>query len=175
MAKRNTNLAPRAKRRIPEWSDADDAPEITREWVARADLYHGGKVIRRGVRAVHYDGSACPEGTPAIPRAFKPCCPEFGSHTLACYHDVRYEWWPRRRGWFTVIAPSAGGGGVAISFCPHCGSRLTNAKGGAKLGRRRRQAPLVKVLAAMPNVGMDSDFVRERPRPAKRMSQLRKT
>jgi len=124
--------------------------------------------------ATHRDGSACPEGTRTIPRAFKPCCPEFGSHTLTCYHDVRYEWWPKQGGWFTVIAPSAGGGGIAISFCPHCGSRLTKGKASAQSGRRRH-APLAKVLATMPNVGEDSDFVREQPRRANRVSQLRKT
>jgi hypothetical protein len=76
----------------------------------------------------HPDGSACPEGTQSVPRAFIACCPEFRAHTLSCYHDVRYEWWPKQRCWFTVIAPSAGGGGVEISFCPHCGSRLSKRK-----------------------------------------------
>ncbi|HQY72394.1 MAG TPA: BrnA antitoxin family protein [Aestuariivirga sp.] len=27
---------------------ADDAPELTQEWFARADLYRGGKLVRRG-------------------------------------------------------------------------------------------------------------------------------
>ena len=27
---------------------ADDAPELTREWFERADLYKGGKLVRRG-------------------------------------------------------------------------------------------------------------------------------
>ena len=30
-----------------EWVDPDDAPEITAEMMARADLYHGDKLIRR--------------------------------------------------------------------------------------------------------------------------------
>ena len=30
------------------WRDPDDAPEITQEWVDRADLYHGKKLVRRG-------------------------------------------------------------------------------------------------------------------------------
>jgi uncharacterized protein (DUF4415 family) len=30
--------------------DPDDAPELTREWFERADLYHGEKLIRRGRR-----------------------------------------------------------------------------------------------------------------------------
>jgi uncharacterized protein (DUF4415 family) len=31
-----------------EWVDPDDAPEITAEMMAGADLYHGDKLIRRG-------------------------------------------------------------------------------------------------------------------------------
>jgi uncharacterized protein (DUF4415 family) len=30
------------------WVDPDDAPELTREWFATADLYEGGKLIRKG-------------------------------------------------------------------------------------------------------------------------------
>ncbi len=30
------------------WVDPDDAPEITDEWIAGADLYHGNTLIRRG-------------------------------------------------------------------------------------------------------------------------------
>jgi uncharacterized protein (DUF4415 family) len=32
------------------WIDPDDAPELTREWFERADLYEAGKLIRRGGR-----------------------------------------------------------------------------------------------------------------------------
>jgi uncharacterized protein (DUF4415 family) len=32
------------------WIDPDDAPELTEEWFAQADLYDGGKLIRRGGR-----------------------------------------------------------------------------------------------------------------------------
>jgi uncharacterized protein (DUF4415 family) len=32
----------------PTWVDSDDAPEITEEWIAQADLYEGGKLVRRG-------------------------------------------------------------------------------------------------------------------------------
>jgi uncharacterized protein (DUF4415 family) len=31
-----------------KWVDPDDAPELTKEWFERADLYHGDKLIRRG-------------------------------------------------------------------------------------------------------------------------------
>jgi len=72
----------------------------------------------------HSDGTVCPEGTRRVPRGFKACCESFAGHTTACYFDVRYEWWPRRKGWFIAIAKAAGGGGIAISFCPHCGARL---------------------------------------------------
>ena len=30
------------------WTDPDDAPEITVEWVAQADQYQGEKLVRRG-------------------------------------------------------------------------------------------------------------------------------
>ena len=30
------------------WVDPDDAPELTKEYFERADLYHGDKLIRRG-------------------------------------------------------------------------------------------------------------------------------
>jgi len=73
----------------------------------------------------HADGTTCPEGTQALPRGFQSCCDAFHAHTAACYFDIRYEWWPRSRSWFIVIAPSAGGGGISIRFCPHCGNRLT--------------------------------------------------
>jgi hypothetical protein len=57
----------------------------------------------------HSDGSPCPEGTQCVPRVFRPCCGAFAQHTSSCYFDIRYEWWPKRRGWFIVIAPDAGG------------------------------------------------------------------
>jgi uncharacterized protein (DUF4415 family) len=33
-----------------KWTDPDDAPELTEEWFASADLYDGDKLIRRGGR-----------------------------------------------------------------------------------------------------------------------------
>jgi uncharacterized protein (DUF4415 family) len=30
------------------WRDPDDAPEITQEWIDRANVYHGKKLVRRG-------------------------------------------------------------------------------------------------------------------------------
>jgi uncharacterized protein (DUF4415 family) len=31
-----------------KWVDPDEAPHLTREWFARADLYDGDKLVRRG-------------------------------------------------------------------------------------------------------------------------------
>lgn len=70
------------------------------------------------------DGSSCPEGTQSVFLGFVPCCHLFGQHTQACYFDIRYEWWSPANAWFTIIAPVAGGGGIEITFCPHCGAKL---------------------------------------------------
>jgi uncharacterized protein (DUF4415 family) len=32
----------------PTWRDADEAPELTKEWFEQADIYEGDKLIRRG-------------------------------------------------------------------------------------------------------------------------------
>lgn len=32
------------------WTDPDEAPELTADWFAKADLYKGDKLIRRGGR-----------------------------------------------------------------------------------------------------------------------------
>jgi uncharacterized protein (DUF4415 family) len=32
----------------PTWTDPDDAPELTDEWFATADIYEGDRLIRRG-------------------------------------------------------------------------------------------------------------------------------
>lgn len=74
-------------------------------------------------RRTHTDGSLCLEGTQRVPRRFTPCCGHFAARTLACYFDVRYEHWPRH-GWLIVISPDAGGGGIRIAYCPHCGAAL---------------------------------------------------
>lgn len=76
------------------------------------------------VEKLHPDGSQCPEGTKKVPRFFKACCEDFALRTKACYHDIRYEWWTKHKGWFIQIAPSAGGGGIQIKYCPHCGTKL---------------------------------------------------
>lgn len=59
-----------------------------------------------------------------VPVGFAACCDTFVEHVAACAHDVRYEWWSRDGQWVIAIAESAGGGGVEISFCPHCGKKL---------------------------------------------------
>ncbi len=30
------------------WTDPDDAPELTKEWFEKADLFHGERLVRRG-------------------------------------------------------------------------------------------------------------------------------
>jgi hypothetical protein len=72
----------------------------------------------------HTDGTRCLEGTRRVPRGFSPCCSVFDLHTTSCAYDIRYEWWQRHRIWVVTIADSAGGGGIEVSFCPHCGGRL---------------------------------------------------
>jgi uncharacterized protein (DUF4415 family) len=41
-----------AKKRASKtgWTDPDDAPELPDEWFAKADLYMGEKLVRRGGR-----------------------------------------------------------------------------------------------------------------------------
>ena len=75
--------------------------------------------------STHADGTPCKEGTRSAPDGYAPCCDLFDGHTSACDFDVRYEWWagPARR--VITIAESAGGGGIWIRFCPHCGSKLS--------------------------------------------------
>jgi hypothetical protein len=72
----------------------------------------------------HPDGSPCLEGIRLIPVDYKPCCELFDSHTSACTYDIRYEWWVGKNIWVIAISEQAGGGGIEISFCPHCGARL---------------------------------------------------
>jgi len=72
----------------------------------------------------HVDGSTCTEGTRRLPPGFEPCCAEFAQHTAACVFDVRYEWWASAKAWFIALSDMAGGGGVQIRHCPHCGTDL---------------------------------------------------
>ena len=83
----------------------------------------------------HPDGTRCLEGTRRVPRRFKACCRLFESHTATCAYDIRYEWWQKGRTWVVTIAESAGGGGIEIRFCPHCGRRLSNASSNTTLQR----------------------------------------
>ena len=75
-------------------------------------------------RPAHIDGSPCPEGEQRLAPDGALCCAAFEARTRACYFDIRYEYWVSQGGWFIIIQPDAGGGGVAINNCPHCGARL---------------------------------------------------
>ena len=72
----------------------------------------------------HPDGTFCLENTKSVPSSFIPCCETFSGHTITCAYDVRYEWLPNSNEWIIVIPESAGGGGITMSFCPHCGMKL---------------------------------------------------
>ncbi len=74
----------------------------------------------------HPDGTLCLEGTTSLPPDFQPCCAVFAAHTATCAHDLRYEWRPKSRQWVIAIAESAGGGGIMITYCPHCGALLAD-------------------------------------------------
>jgi uncharacterized protein (DUF4415 family) len=41
-------MSVKSNKSAPPWTDPDDAPEITANWVAEATLYEGEKLIRRG-------------------------------------------------------------------------------------------------------------------------------
>jgi hypothetical protein len=79
-----------------------------------------------GPALTHTDGSPCLEGSSKVPEGWQPCCEVFDDHTRACVYDVRYEW--RSTGWVTAISSSAGGGGITMNFCPHCGASLAGTK-----------------------------------------------
>jgi uncharacterized protein (DUF4415 family) len=41
-------MAKRSAASKPVWVDADDAPEITEEWLDGAEIRHGNRLIKRG-------------------------------------------------------------------------------------------------------------------------------
>lgn len=75
----------------------------------------------------HDDGSPCVEGTQSVPTDFSACCAAFDARTSACLFDVRYEFWHKHDAWFIPLSEAVGGGGIPITFCPHCGTRLKQA------------------------------------------------
>jgi hypothetical protein len=76
------------------------------------------------IMKTHSNGSTCLEGTQSVPKGFVACCEIFAEHTKACVEDIRYEWWSRSKQWVIAIVETSGGGGITISFCPHCGQKL---------------------------------------------------
>src|SRR5262249_34539829 len=95
---------------------------------SRIRCYAAGGLVPK----LHADGSECREGTARVPAPFSPCCAAFRQQVVACEFDIRYEWWQSQDTWVIVIADCAGGGGVAINYCPHCGTKL---RGSEKIGR----------------------------------------
>lgn len=76
------------------------------------------------VQRRHADGTLCREGTRQLPANHQACCETFEQHTSACVHDVRYEWHEDHQTWVIALSDAAGGGGIAIEYCPHCGTGL---------------------------------------------------
>ncbi len=72
----------------------------------------------------HTDGSPCLEGTRVVPEDYIPCCDAFDYRTARCTYDIRYEYSEEYDVWVIPIVDSAGGGGIEILYCPHCGARL---------------------------------------------------
>ena len=85
----------------------------------------------------HPDGSPCLKGTQRVPKNYVPCCEFFDYRTRTCAYDIRYEYW-KGQGWMIVIVEEAGGGGIAISYCPHCGTRLSGKRRNSVEKRRKR-------------------------------------
>jgi hypothetical protein len=73
----------------------------------------------------HSAGDLCLEGARRVPANFSPCCDAFEGHLETCAFDLRYEWWERSRQWVVRVADEAGGGGITIGYCPHCGHKLS--------------------------------------------------
>lgn len=101
-----------------------------------------GTAAKRIMRKKHPDGTRCLEGTRGAPRTFRSCCDFFEGHLSSCVYDIRFEWHNRARQWEIPIAASAGGGSMAIRYCPHCGARLRaatplHASKPKRMGRRR--------------------------------------
>jgi hypothetical protein len=81
-------------------------------------------------KKIHADGTGCLEGTKLVPVNFSPCCDEFAGHLSTCAYDLRYEYWKKSKTWVIAIAESAGGGGIVIRYCPHCGNKLNQIEAG---------------------------------------------
>jgi hypothetical protein len=97
--------------------------------------------MARSHRQRHIDGTRCKEGTRRVPPRFRACCAAFAGHLATCDYDLRYEWWQRQRFWVITIAEAAGGGGVVIRYCPHCGLELKPLRRWRLEGRPGRGQP----------------------------------
>ena len=95
----------------------------------------------------HSDGTRCLEGRRGAPTLFRACCDLFEAHLSACAFDVRYEWRSSARQWVIAISESAGGGGIHIRYCPHCGAEL---RPGSAKGSRQLDKPLQRTSPRKP-------------------------
>ena len=87
-----------------------------------------GSRDNKGIRR-HADGSPCLEGTRRVPQDYVPCCKDFDYRTTRCAYDIRYEYSKEYDVWVILLVEAAGGGGIEISYCPHCGARLKGRTG----------------------------------------------
>jgi hypothetical protein len=74
--------------------------------------------------SLHADGTPCLAGTQQVPENFVSCCADFAGHVALCVSDVRYEWYAKQKIWVIAVGAEAGGGGVEMSYCPHCGAKV---------------------------------------------------
>lgn len=106
----------------------------------------------------HTDGTICLEGTRTVPDGHTPCCAAFDRGTLACVYDIRYEWQREPGRWMIAIAEVAGGGGITIRFCPHCGTDLADVTRGVLAGRKlEAEVPRTDLLALLYTAEITAD------------------
>ncbi len=116
----------------------------------------------------HEDGTTCLEGTSSVPAGYSPCCATFGGHVETCVYDLRYEWWPRQRCWVIAVAENAGGGGIMIRYCPHCGHDLRRAA-----ARKTPVALLIERVTHTAAMGSQAMLRTSRAQPGRKRRPLK--
>jgi uncharacterized protein (DUF4415 family) len=77
----------KAKNSRPTWVDPDDAPEITDEWIATAEMRKGDKVIRRGRPTGSHKTATTVRFDDDILETFKATGPRWQSRLNAAVRD----------------------------------------------------------------------------------------